>query len=234
MRSTRSNAMGILGRWMGALCLATLALFAAQGIAQIAGTANVQGTVLDASGAVVQNAAITITDVATQVEHSTRSDRAGVYVFPGLATGTYNLRVVASGFKTYEQTNIVLEVGSSIGINASLQVGAASTEVQVHSEGLALQTEDPSFKQTVDEKDITEMPLNSTSRQITGLLTVSGGSNTAPGNDFTGSKYSYQTISISIAGGKSQAYITRSQRLTNSAAWVRPFLWRHLEIHHSL
>jgi hypothetical protein len=209
MRSTRSNAMGILGRWMGALCLATLALFAAQGIAQIAGTANVQGTVLDASGAVVQNAAITITDVATQVEHSTRSDRAGVYVFPGLATGTYNLRVVASGFKTYEQTNIVLEVGSSIGINASLQVGAASTEVQVHSEGLALQTEDPSFKQTVDEKDITEMPLNSTSRQITGLLTVSGGSNTAPGNDFTGSKYSYQTISISIAGGNGNTTLWR-------------------------
>jgi hypothetical protein len=209
MRSTRSNAMGILGRWMGALCLATLALFATQGIAQIAGTANVQGTVLDASGAVVQNAAITITDVATQVEHSTRSDRAGVYVFPGLATGTYNLRVVASGFKTYEQTNIVLEVGSSIGINASLQVGAASTEVQVHSEGLALQTEDPSFKQTVDEKDITEMPLNSTSRQITGLLTVSGGSNTAPGNDFTGSKYSYQTISISIAGGNGNTTLWR-------------------------
>jgi len=103
----------------------------------------------------------------------------------------------------------VLEVGSSIAINASLQVGAASTEVQVHSDSLALQTEDPSFKQTVDEKDITEMPLNSTSRQITGLLTVSGGSSTAPGNDFTGSKYSYQTISISIAGGNGNTTLWR-------------------------
>jgi len=209
MRSTRSNAMAILGRWLGVLCLATLVLFATQGKAQIAGTGNVQGTVLDASGAVVQNAAITITDTATQVQHHNRSDSAGIYVFPGLPTGTYTLRIVASGFKTYEQTNIVLEVGSSIAVNASLQVGAASTEVQVHSESLALQTEDPSFKQTVDEKDITEMPLNSSSRQITGLLTVSGGSSTAPGNDFTGSKYSYQTISISIAGGNGNTTLWR-------------------------
>ncbi|MGB6608394.1 MAG: carboxypeptidase-like regulatory domain-containing protein, partial [Acidobacteriaceae bacterium] len=76
MRSRRSNAVAVLGRWLGALCLATLVLFATGAIAQIAGTANVQGTVLDASGAVVQNAAITITDVATQVQHHTKSDGA--------------------------------------------------------------------------------------------------------------------------------------------------------------
>ena len=83
MRSTRSNAMAIPGRWLGALCLATLVLFATLGKAQIAGTGNVQGTVQDSSGAVIPNANVAITDVSTQVNHTTKSDKAGVYVFPG-------------------------------------------------------------------------------------------------------------------------------------------------------
>ncbi len=209
MRNTRSNAMAIPGRWLGACCFATLVLFATLGKAQIAGTGNVQGTVQDSSGAVIPNATVAITDVSTQVSHTTKADRAGFYVFPGLTIGTYKLSVAATGFKTYEQSGIVLEIGSSIAINVSLQVGMADTKVEVHSEGLALQTEDPSFKQTIDSRDITEMPLNSASRQITGLLAVSGGSATAPGNDFTGSKYSYQTISISIAGGNGNTTLWR-------------------------
>ena len=164
-----------------------------------AGTGNIQGTINDPTGAVIPNAAITATDTSTQVQHVTRSDKAGVYAFPGLPIGTYNLRAVAPGFETYVQTGIVLEVGSSIAINATLIVGKQDTKVEVHAEGLALQTEDASFKQTIDQQDITEMPLNG--RQMTGLLTLSGGSNSAPGADFTGSKYSYQTISISAAGG---------------------------------
>ena len=83
-------------------------------------------------------------------------------------------------------------VGSSIAVNEQLSVGRAETQVEVQAEALALQTEDASFKQTIDEKAVTEMPLNG--RQMTDLITLAGGSNTAPGNDFTGSKYSYQTM----------------------------------------
>jgi hypothetical protein len=209
MRTKKSSHIALFGPWFAVLCFATLLLVSIQAKSQIAGTANVQGAIQDASGAMIQNAAIAITDVATQVTHDTRSDKAGIYAFPGLPIGTYTLRVVAPGFETYEQTNIVLEIGSSIAINPTLKVGQTSTKIEVHSEGLALQTEDPSFKQTVDEKDITEMPLNSTSRQITGLLAISGGSNTAPATDFTGSKYSYQTISISIAGGNGNTTLWR-------------------------
>jgi hypothetical protein len=185
----------------------TVLLFAAQGRSQIAGTGNIQGTVSDASGAVIPNATVTATDAATQVKHVTKSGNAGGYLFPGLPIGTYVINVVATGFETYEQTGIVLEVGSSIAINVALAVGKQEIKVEVHAEGLALQTEDASFKQTIDEQDITEMPLNG--RQMTGLLTLSGGSNTAPGADFTGSKYSYQTISISVAGGNGNTTLWR-------------------------
>ena len=105
---------------------------------------------------------------------------------------------VSSGFETYTSTGNVLEVGSSISINIKMTVGASDQHIEVQSEGLNLQTEDPSFKQTIDSTALTEMPLNG--RQITALITLSGGSTPAPGGDFTGSKYSYQTIAVSIAG----------------------------------
>ena len=167
--------------------------------AQIAGTANLQGTVTDSTGAVVANASVALTDEATQVRRTTVSDASGVYLFPALPISTYDLMVTASGFKTYLQKGIVLEVGSSISVNASLIVGSKEQTIEVQAEALALQTEDATFKQTIDNKEVNEMPLNG--RQMTQLIGLSGGSNLAPAGDFTGSKYSYATISISIAGG---------------------------------
>ena len=175
--------------------------------AQIAGTGNIQGSITDPTGAVVPNASVTLTDISTLVAHKTTSDIAGVYVFPGIPVGTYTLGITAPGFREYERTGIVLEVGSSIAINAGLLVGSAQTKVEVQAEGLALQTEDPSFKQTIDQEAVTEMPLNG--RQMTALITLSGGSAAAPGNDFTGSKYSYQTISVSVAGGNGNTTLWR-------------------------
>ena len=167
--------------------------------AQLAGTASIQGTVTDSTGALLPNAAVTLINEATQVKHAATTDSAGAYTFPNIEVGTYSLTVGAQGFETYSKTNIVLEVGSSISQNVGMKVGATETRIEVQSEGLALQTEDPSFKQTIDQTQITEMPLNG--RQMTALITLSGGSAPAPGGDFTGSKYSYAAISVSIAGG---------------------------------
>ena len=110
-----------------------IALLLAPGImfAQIAGSASIQGTVTDSTGAVVANAAVSLTDEATQVKRTTKSDPSGLYGFPGVPIGTYDLTVAAPGFKTYLQKGIVLEVGSSIAVNAGLSVGAADVQVEV-------------------------------------------------------------------------------------------------------
>ena len=169
-----------------------------RGGAQVGGSGNIQGVVTDASGAVIPNAEVTLTSQSTQVKHVVKTDSAGNYVFPNIEPGTYSVGAVSSGFETYTSTGNVLEVGSSISINIKMTVGASDQHIEVQSEGLNLQTEDPSFKQTIDSTALTEMPLNG--RQITALITLSGGSTPAPGGDFTGSKYSYQTIAVSIAG----------------------------------
>jgi hypothetical protein len=199
MQMTHFDAQGRILRATGLLCSAVLVLFSAMASAQIAGTGNVQGTVTDSTGAVIPNASVTILNEATQVKNTTQTSSAGVYVFPGLHIGTYDLSAIAQGFKTYVQKGIVLEVGSSIAVNPQLSIGTASQSVEVQAEGLALQTEDATFKQTVDQTEITAMPLNG--RQMTSLITASGGSSIAPNGDFTGSKYSYQTVFVSIAGG---------------------------------
>ena len=181
------------------LCSIAALTFSISAAAQIAGTANIQGTVTDSTGAVVPNANVTLTNIATQVKRTSKSNSAGGYLFPGIPIGGYNIEVTAPGFKSYVQNGIVLEVGSNISVDPILSVGATDEKIEVQAEGLALQTEDPTFKQTIDQNAVTEMPLNG--RQMTALITLSGGSNAAPAGDFTGSKYSYQTISVSIAGG---------------------------------
>ncbi|HEX8711453.1 MAG TPA: carboxypeptidase-like regulatory domain-containing protein, partial [Terracidiphilus sp.] len=174
-------------------------LFAAYAVAQIAGTGNIQGTVTDPSGAVLPNAQVTVTSVATGVKHQSASSSGGVFSFPNLPIGTYNLSVTASGFKTYTRTGIVLEVGSNIGVNVTMALGTATQQVMVEANGIALQTQDTSFKQTINVQEINELPLNG--RQMTDLVVLSGGATNAPGHDATGAKNFYSSKTISIAGG---------------------------------
>jgi hypothetical protein len=167
--------------------------------AQLAGTGTIQGTVTDTTGAVIPNAKVTLTNTASGTTHVAQTNNVGVFIFPNVQIANYTLKASATGFETFVQTNIVLEVGSNIAVNPKLAVGATDKTVEVHADALALQTEDTSYKQTIDKADVSEMPLNG--RQMTALITLSGGSSPAPGGDFTGSKYSYQTISVSVAGG---------------------------------
>jgi hypothetical protein len=145
---------------------------------------------------VVANATITLTDEATNAKRTTRQRRV---CFPRAPVSTNDISVGTTRFKNYLQRTIVLEVGSSISINASLAVGSNTQTIEVQDNALSLQTEDATFKQAINRKEVNEMPLNG--RQMTALITLSGGSNTAPGGDFTGSKYSYQTIAVSIISG---------------------------------
>ncbi|MEO6803861.1 MAG: carboxypeptidase-like regulatory domain-containing protein [Granulicella sp.] len=177
--------------------------------AQVAGTGSVQGEVVDSTGARIPTAAVTLTAEATGVVRTATTDKAGLFVFPNITPGTYTVSITADGFKRFSKTHNVLEVGSNISVDAKLPAGGASESVTVEAEGIALQTEDPKFKQTVDEQQIAELPLNSASRQVTGLISLAGGATPAPGGDFTGSKYSYQTISISVAGGQGNTTIWR-------------------------
>ncbi len=167
--------------------------------AQTAGTASIQGTVTDPTGAAIPNAKVTLTNTDTGTVRNTVSDGSGLYSLPNVPVGPYNFTVAAPGFQGFTQKG-VLEVGNNTQINAPLSVGSSSEHVEVQAQGVALETETSTFKQVIDQKRITELPLNG--RQATQLILISGGAVNAPVNDLTGSKNYFSSTAIAVAGSQ--------------------------------
>ena len=113
------------------LVLTLATCLAVNGKAQVGGSGNIQGTVTDATGAVIPNATVTLTSQTTQVSRTAKTDTAGDYVFPNLTPDTYSVTASLSGFQTFTSTGNVLEVGSSISINVKMTVGAQDQKVEV-------------------------------------------------------------------------------------------------------
>src|SRR5580700_4289245 len=94
------------------LYLSVMAVLAISRLSAQVGDAPVQGTVKDPSGAVVPNAQMVLTEVATSVVQKTTTNSAGLYFFPASPLGAYTMTVTVPGMDKW-QGNIVLEAGLS-------------------------------------------------------------------------------------------------------------------------
>src|SRR5215470_9869862 len=128
--------------------------------AQAVSTSQINGTVQDASGAVLPGAEITATQTDTGAVRMTITNEAGVYVLPNLAVGPYRLEVSLPGFRTFVQTGIVLQVNSNPTINAVLEVGGGSEEIQVEANAAMVETQSTGVGQVVDQQRVVDLPLN--------------------------------------------------------------------------
>src|SRR5579862_1725108 len=86
-------------------------------------TAQISGTVHDQSGAVLPGVEVTATQTETGIARMTISNETGSFVLPNLPLGPYKVEAGLSGFRTFVQTGIVLQVNSNPVINATLEVG---------------------------------------------------------------------------------------------------------------
>ncbi len=102
---------------------------------------SIVGTVTDQSGAVLPGAHLTVANPLKGLKHEADADSAGLYTFPNLQGGTYELEVTAKGFKLLKRTNIEVRVGSVVRLDVSLEVGAVTQEVTVQASAAQLQTE---------------------------------------------------------------------------------------------
>src|SRR5580704_13428504 len=136
-----------------ALCLASGVTFA-----QTAGS--ITGEVKDQSGAVAPNAAVTVTNSETNVARSTTTNAAGIYSFPDLTPGIYQVKVAAAGFSTVVKTNIELQVQQMARVDFSLPLGQATQTIEVSASGALLSTENATVGAVIEEKRISELPLN--------------------------------------------------------------------------
>jgi hypothetical protein len=103
--------------------------------------ATVNGTITDASGALVPNAAIALTNLATGQTRDATSNSAGVYRFANVGIGTYTLTVSAAGFQKYTKAGIVVNVTQTLEENVGLTVGSQAQTVSVQADTLQVQTE---------------------------------------------------------------------------------------------
>ena len=170
-------------------------LAAAPARAQLA-TAELNGRVTDESGAVLPGATVTVTQTATGLVRDVVTDSNGAYLLSNLPTGPYRLDVSLQGFRTYVQTGIVLQVGATPTINASLALGAVEESVTVEAAAPLVDVRSAGISNVVEQERIVELPLQG--RQVTDLLVISGAAvqtGTVSNRGFPGG------VNISVAGG---------------------------------
>jgi hypothetical protein len=149
------------------LLLASQSLWAATG-------GSISGVVADPSGAVVPEAKLRLVDTAQQTTYQTVSDKQGLYSFPNLPVGHYDLTVEAGGFTPQRKTNLTVDTASAIRVDISLAVGLQSDMVTVTSQtGVQVETAATNLGEVVSGDQMTALPLNG--RSYTDLLAIQPG-----------------------------------------------------------
>ena len=135
--------------------------------------AQIRGVVSDATGAVVPNATVTISDVGTNVSQTAKTGNSGDYILPALRPSTYIVKVAAPGFQTVEQKGVVLAVDQETSLNFILRPAGTSTVVQVTEAAPLLDTENATIGTDITNEYVKDIPLYN--RSFFGLAFLSGG-----------------------------------------------------------
>ena len=165
--SSRSMRAVLTLGWLAALIIST-----SPALPQT--RASLTGTVTDKSGGVVSQAKVELTNTATGLLYSTETHESGIYVFPTLTPGEYQLTCEVPGFKKIVRTGLTLETGFIRTVDIELQVGKIT------------ETESSTFGQLIEREMVENMPLEAcrTARalrrgeavdEFSGLMSVGGG-----------------------------------------------------------
>jgi hypothetical protein len=123
-------------------------------------TAELTGTIRDATGAVVPNAEVAATNEDTGLTRKVRSNELGYYTVPLLPPGNYRMTVQNEGFRSVERKGLRLHVDDKVSVDYSLEVGSLAETVSIRAETPLLQTEQASQGAVIDNSKIVNLPLN--------------------------------------------------------------------------
>lgn len=189
-------------------------------------TASITGRVTDPSGEVIPGATVTATNVNTHISSRTTTNGDGSYSFPDLAVGHYNIQVQATGFSTFQESGIVLDVNTALRVDASLRVGAVAQQVEVNANAVQVDTISTQLGQAIGSTAMTSLPLNG--RAYTDLLALQPGVVPKSNESDTGvNSYSNSppsggqndgTLSISGARGNSNGFLVNGGNVMEQMA----------------
>src|SRR3984957_20718162 len=136
-------------------------------------TSAVNGTVTDATGAIVVAADVQVTNSATGVVYSATSDNLGAYHVTQLPPGTYTMSITKTGFQTQNIQPFKLVVDQQFSQNIVLAVGQTTESISVSADALLIDTQTSNQGQVIESQQITDMPLNG--RDVLQLAQLSAG-----------------------------------------------------------
>ena len=184
-------------KWILGMVLVFPACVQMQG--QSLNTSQISGNVLDATGAAVAKATVTLTKIDTGFVRTVTTNESGGYVAPDLPLGPYRFEVSASGFQKYVENGILLQVGSNPEVNPRLTIGNVSETIVVEANlGVQVETQSNGVGTVIDQKQVIELPLNG--RDPTQLIALAGATTVAPAGDLNTNK-NFPSITLSVAGG---------------------------------
>ncbi|MBI3210315.1 MAG: TonB-dependent receptor [Candidatus Solibacter usitatus] len=190
-------------------CLFTLSVSA------FAQSASITGRVTDATGASVPAARITVKALATNIETTADSNEQGLYSFPVLSPGRYDVTVTKSGFQTLREQGLALAVQQVARLDLALQVGQVSDRIEVQAQSIVLESETSTVGQVIQSKQITELPLLGRNTYALAMLVPgvrpSGGVNNLVVDQIS-------TVSYAISGQRASANEFLLDGAPNSAA----------------
>ena len=140
--------------------------------------ATLLGTVTDATGGVVANAKVTITETTTGVVRTTQTNDSGNYTFPDLAPGTYSVSVEQAGFKKETRAGVQVQVNSSTRVDMTLQPGSVTESIEVTAAAPALQTDRADVETKIETVQLANLPVG-TQRNFQSLLNLVPGTTRA-------------------------------------------------------
>jgi Carboxypeptidase regulatory-like domain len=156
--------------------LVSLSIFMVHGWMIAQSTAGqINGTVSDASGGVIPNASVTLTNQNTNVVTHATTNQSGFFVFLNVQPGLYTMHFSAPNYKTIELPSFNLVVSQILTENETLTIGDATETVNVSAgtEGVMLQRSSSDLGNVIEAREIQQLPLNG--RNFTSLLVLSPG-----------------------------------------------------------
>jgi hypothetical protein len=139
--------------------LAFLLTLASMAYGQVTSTAPLSGTVIDPTGSVVPEAAVTVQNKVTGTAYQSMTGTNGSFTVPALGTGVYSVTATAKGFKQAQVQDIKMDAGVPTNIQIKLEVGSQTETITVEAAAAVLQTQSATVNTTITGRQIVELPL---------------------------------------------------------------------------
>ncbi len=132
------------------------------------------GTVTDPSGAFVSKAQVSIVLTGQELEHLAITNESGNFTEPDLPPGAYTVTVTAPGFKKVVRENIALDTNTTARVDVTLATGSTTETITVTTEPPQLQTDRADISTTIEQRQVSNLPLSSGNSFQSLLNTVPG------------------------------------------------------------